>query len=308
MTTNLSRGFARTPVWSLRQPPADSTRARLVTQRWRWPTVLALAGTVPAFYAELLRTVPAWQAAAAYGLAAAILATALLHTAWRCRHPALHLRANRLDSLLAVGLLLAALLPASSQSSPALALRLLVALLSLGRMVWAVQHLVVRGSLLYLLGVAAGVLGLCGVGYWWLEPTTPTLGDGLWLAFATAASVGYGDVVPSTPASKIFSVFVVMLGFGVLSLVTAAIATRWIATEERVIEREILRDLHRQIDALHQDMQALRAALVQPAQPGQAGTPGQHGHAAQPAQPASDSPPLQRQPVRLQGQQAVEDQ
>ena len=53
-----------------------------------------------------------------------------------------------------------------------------------------------------------------------------------------------------------------MLGFGVLSLVTAAIATRWIETEERIIEREILRDVHRQMDALHQEIVALRRELV----------------------------------------------
>ena len=74
--------------------------------------------------------------------------------------------------------------------------------------------------------------------------------------------MGYGDIVPSTTASKIFSVFVVMLGFGVLSLVAATIATRWIETEERLIEREILRDVHQQMDALHREIVALRQALV----------------------------------------------
>jgi voltage-gated potassium channel Kch len=90
------------------------------------------------------------------------------------------------------------------------------------------------------------------------EPKAITLGDGLWLAFTTAATVGYGDIVPSTPASKIFSVFVVMLGYGVLSLVTAAIATRWIGTEERIIEREILRGMHHEMLALKQEIAALR--------------------------------------------------
>jgi len=57
-------------------------------------------------------------------------------------------------------------------------------------------------------------------------------------------------------------VFVVMLGYGVLSLVTAAIATHWIETEERIIEREILRDVHLQMDALHREIVALRQDLV----------------------------------------------
>ena len=88
------------------------------------------------------------------------------------------------------------------------------------------------------------------------------MADGLWLAFTTAATVGYGDIVPSTPASKIFSVFVVMLGYGVVSLVTAAIATKWVETEERAIEREVLRDMHHQMDALRQEVAGLREQMA----------------------------------------------
>lgn len=40
------------------------------------------------------------------------------------------------------------------------------------------------------------------------------------------------------PAAKIFAVFVVLMGFGVLSLVTASIAAMWVHTEERRIEHE----------------------------------------------------------------------
>jgi voltage-gated potassium channel len=113
----------------------------------------------------------------------------------------------------------------------------------------------------YLLLLSLGVFGLCGVGFWWLEPTVATLPDGLWLAFTTAATVGYGDVVPTTLASKIFAVFVVLLGFGVLTMVTAAIATTWIETEERRIEREILHDLRQQLGTVRAELTALRAEI-----------------------------------------------
>ena len=261
MISELSRRFQRRSLWGLRRAPGDSVRGRVIEQQWRWPTFLALACTIPAFYVEMLRAAPPWLAGAAYALAALVIAGALLHTGWRCGRAAQHVLANPLDLVLAGGLLLAALLPPSSGSVPALALRLAVAFLSLLRMVWSLQHLITRGSLMYMLLSATLVLGLCGVGFWWLEPKAATLGEGLWLAFTTAATVGYGDIVPSTPASKIFSVFVVMLGFGVLSLVTAAIATQWVETEERIIEREILRDVHRQIDALHREITALRRDL-----------------------------------------------
>jgi voltage-gated potassium channel len=258
MTKTLKRRLQGEAPWGLRRAPEEAASARQVELRWRWPVLLALASTVPAFYVELLREAPSWLAPAAYVLAALAVAAALLHAAWRSPRPSQHLGANPLDIGLAGGLLLAAALPPSSSSTLALVLRLLVALLTLVRMVWAVRHLLTRGGLMYMLASATALLAMCGVGFWWLEPKAITLGDGLWLAFTTAATVGYGDIVPSTPASKIFSVFVVMLGYGVLSVVTAAIATRWIETEERIIEREILRDVHSEMMALKKEITALR--------------------------------------------------
>lgn len=262
MPSDISRAFRGTVFWGLRRAPGDSARGRLIEQRWRWPTVMALACTIPAFYVEMLYAQRSVLADAAYLAAAIVVGVALLHTGWRCQQPARHLRANPLDLLLVAGLLFAAALPPSTESVALLALRLGVSFISLLRMVWALQHLITRGGLAYMLVAAVVVLALCGAGYWWLEPSTPTLGEGLWLAFVTAATVGYGDYVPTTPASRIFSVFVVMLGFGVLSLVTAAIATRWIETEERIIEREILRDMHQQMNALRTDIVALRGELI----------------------------------------------
>ncbi len=275
MLTDLSQRFRRHMLWGLREPPRDAPRARRWAHRWRWPVLLALACTVPAFYAELLDEPTPWVAKAAYVLAAVVTALALGHTARHSGNAWQHLRANPLGLVLVAGLAVSAVLPESSQSLPALLVRLLVAGLTLVRMLWGLQHLVTRGGLAYMLVLAGAVLGLCGIGFWWLEPKAPTLADGLWLAFTTAATVGFGDIVPSTPASKIFSVFVVMLGYGVVSLVTAAIAAKWVETEERVIEQEVLRDMHRQMGALREDLAGLRQRLdarlpAPPAEPGPA--------------------------------------
>jgi voltage-gated potassium channel len=113
--------------------------------------------------------------------------------------------------------------------------------------------------------IAAGALLFgCGFVYWWIEPHAATLADGLWLAFVTASTVGFGDVVPSTPASRLFSVVVVLLGFAVLSLVTAAIAAALVGTQERRIEREILRDMHQQLRRVHEELASLRQELRRP--------------------------------------------
>ncbi len=239
-------------------------RARQVELLWRWPTMLALLSTVPSFYVELLHPSPPLIAVLTYVLAACVMAAALLHVGWRSGSMTAHLRANGFDLVLCTGLLIAAVLPPSAESQPALWLRLVVGFFTMARMAWAAHYVITRGGTLYRLIAALTVLLLCGLGFWWIEPTTPTFGDALWLAFTTAATVGYGDSVPTTPASKIFAVFVVFLGVGAITLVAAAIASAWIATEDRHIEREILDNLHEQLAGVRAELAALREAVQGP--------------------------------------------
>lgn len=119
------------------------------------------------------------------------------------------------------------------------------------------KKLITRRGLLYSLVLCLLILSLGGVGFWILEPRALTFSDGLWLAFTTAATVGYGDIVPSTHASRAFSVLVVLLGLAVLSLVTASVAAMFVETEERQIER----DLMHEIGTLRAEVRNLRDEL-----------------------------------------------
>ena len=119
------------------------------------------------------------------------------------------------------------------------------------------KRLITRRGLMYSLLLCLLILGLGGVGFWIVEPKALTLSDGLWLAFTTAATVGYGDIVPSTHASRAFAVLVVLLGLAVLSLVTASVAAMFVETEERQIER----DLMHAISALRTEMRGLHEEL-----------------------------------------------
>jgi voltage-gated potassium channel len=101
------------------------------------------------------------------------------------------------------------------------------------------------------------MLTSAGAGFYWLEPNVKNYPDGIWLAFTTIATVGYGDIVPSTAASKVFAVFIVLLGYAMFSIVTANIAALFVGEEEAKFERE----LHRDIRELHQELAALRGLL-----------------------------------------------
>lgn len=261
-----TRAFTRRTWRWLRSPRSDSLAGRC-ERRWRWPVLSALLVTIPAFYAELLQVSPPIWAAWVYAGASAVLSLALYQVSRRTSRPVEHLRGNPLDLLLIAGLAMAAWLPASSDSAPALGFRLLLAFMTLWRMVLSLRHLITRGGLGHLMVIAVLVLGACGLGFRWIEPTTPDIGSGLWLAFTTAATVGYGDLVPTTPAARIFAVFVVLLGYGVLTLVTAAIASHWVESGERRIEHEILHDMHRQLSELRRELSALRESLPPSAAP-----------------------------------------
>jgi voltage-gated potassium channel len=111
--------------------------------------------------------------------------------------------------------------------------------------------------LLQILGISTGLMAIARAGFYWLEPKVLTYADGLWLAFITGATVGYGDLVPSTPASRIFAVFIVLLGYAIFSVVTASIAALFVGEDEKRFEKELhadIRSLRGEIAALRQEM------------------------------------------------------
>ena len=132
-------------------------------------------------------------------------------------------------------------------------------------------HRIIQQGLIYSLLLAVAILGLGGMGFWIIDPNIHTLSDGLWLAFTTAATVGFGDVVPSTHASRAFSVVVVLLGLAVLSLVTASLSAVFVEKEVEVEERQIEKDLMHEIRHLRHEVADLKRdiqALSSGDQPG----------------------------------------
>ena len=234
--------------------------------------LIALVASVPAFYDSMMPT-PATWATWMYLVSGVVV----LYSAWRVQQAVAahgHSRTHggrerwgdrpgqlKLDWFLGVALLGNAVLPQSNESEPALIWRLIIAVLMLYRLLKISQPLFTETGLARLLAMGASVIVMCGIGFYWLDPDVKTLHDGLWLAFSTAATVGYGDVVPSSPASRIFSVFVVLIGYGILSLVTASVAAMFVGTQERKVEQDILRDMHREMRELRKEIDGLRTEL-----------------------------------------------
>ena len=116
--------------------------------------------------------------------------------------------------------------------------------------------LVARGVPL-VFGLSFLMLVLAGTGFYFLEPTVRSFGEGLWLAFVTGSTLGYGDLVPTTTASRIFAVIMVLVGFALLSMVTATISAFFVGEDEKRLRQE----LHQDIRRLHEEVRALRNEL-----------------------------------------------
>jgi voltage-gated potassium channel len=107
----------------------------------------------------------------------------------------------------------------------------------------------------------AAVLGVIAAGAAFAVVEDRSLGDGLWWAFVTVTTVGYGDVTPATPAGKLIGVALMLGGIGFLLLLAGSLVEHFVVVE--VEEQEVLRRLDQlsaQVDELARQLKRRDAA------------------------------------------------
>jgi len=60
----------------------------------------------------------------------------------------------------------------------------------------------------------------------------PTFGVGIWWAIVTLATVGYGDVVPTTASGKVVGSATIIVGVTFLAFLTATVTSLFVSTEQ----------------------------------------------------------------------------
>lgn len=100
-----------------------------------------------------------------------------------------------------------------------------------------------------------------------LDPGIQNPWDGIWWAWVTITTVGYGDVVPQSNAGRALGSVIILLGIGLFAMLTASFAAFFIRQDEEkivsgeeVIEQKI-RDVETQLDAIEAKIDALAKSL-----------------------------------------------
>jgi len=92
----------------------------------------------------------------------------------------------------------------------------------------------------------------------------PSVGSGLWWAVQTVTTVGYGDHVPETAAGQVMAAFVMLLGIGFVTVITASITGAFVA---RTRKDDRAAGDHRpsaeEIDDIIERLQRIEAAVNQ---------------------------------------------
>lgn len=126
----------------------------------------------------------------------------------------------------------------------------------------------VRVSLYAALTSLTAVLA-AGLGISSVESASPTanihgVGDGLWWAATTIATVGYGDRFPVTTAGRLIAIGLMVVGIAMLGVVTASIAAWFVDRLQRVQDAEettkaTLDDVLAQLAELRAELQSQRS-------------------------------------------------
>ena len=102
-----------------------------------------------------------------------------------------------------------------------------------------------------------------------IDPAIENFWQGIWWAWVTVATVGYGDTVPESTAGKVFGALVILFGVGFFSLLTASFSAYFVSRGEIEIEEEELEEIselkriEKRIDAMEKTLQRIEKRLKQ---------------------------------------------
>ncbi len=225
---------------------AVNARAETIERRLEWPLLVAALLTIPAIAIEQSNAGHTWDT----------LATALNWTIWVTFAAEVLLMLSVVDQRgrwlrdhpldMAIVLLTPPFLSPTLQAARVFRLLRLLRLMKLATLTRRLLSTegVRDAAVLALLTILGG-----GAAFAAIEKTQHlSAWDGVWWAFTTVTTVGYGDVTPKTDGGRAIAIVIMLVGIGFVAVLTAAAAERFMRA--RRDEANELAAVHERLDEI----------------------------------------------------------
>lgn len=75
-----------------------------------------------------------------------------------------------------------------------------------------------------------------------------SMSDGVWWAFVTATTVGYGDISPHTLYGRLIAMVLMLVGIGLIGTLTSTLTSYFLKLHQKNVSGEILDSIKQQLD------------------------------------------------------------
>jgi voltage-gated potassium channel len=103
--------------------------------------------------------------------------------------------------------------------------------------------LTLRKALGLIVGIATSLAIAAAVLERLIDPAFDTFSNALWFAVTTVSTVGYGDYVPESSAGRLVASALMLIGLGLIPLITSVAVSILVAQRNRESREGALRDL-----------------------------------------------------------------
>ena len=152
-----------------------------------------------------------------------------------CQHKRVYLRSNWLNLLIIVAGI-PILWGFSGYAGILRALRLLLIVSLFFNLSNTIFKVFTRHQVGRVFGVGMVFVLMSGILIAGVDPAVETPWDGIWWAWVTVTTVGYGDIVPKSGMGRVLGAMLILVGVCLFSLFTAAVSAFFISAEEKEIE------------------------------------------------------------------------